>query len=80
MADAQAARQAPEPEDYAEFLTRRAAAGAFPVALAGLGIGFRKSELYRRIIMLLKDQPLESRAPRLWSVCAAATAMLLIAA
>ena len=61
VADAQASRQAPQPEDYAEFLTRRAAAGALNPAMVGLGIGFRKSELYRRIIMLVSNRRLEGR-------------------
>lgn len=80
LADGQAARQSPEPEDYAEFLTIRAAAGSLHPAMAGLGIGFHKSELYRRIIMLVRNQPLESRVPRLWTVSISLAALLAIAA
>ena len=80
VADARAARQAPQPEDYAEFLTVRAAAGSLHPAIVGLGMGFRKSELYRRIVMLVENQPIESRAPRLWSVSVTLAALVLVAA
>ena len=62
VADAHAAGHAPQPEDYAEFLTVRAAAGSLHPAVVGLGMGFRKSELYRRIVMLVQNRPIESRA------------------
>ncbi len=78
LADAQAARHAPQPEDYAEFLTVRAAAGSLPPALAALGIGFRKSELYRRVVMLVQNRPLESRVPRLWNLAAMCAAFVLV--
>ena len=80
VADARAARQAPQPEDYAEFLTVRAAAGSLHPAIVGLGMGFRKSELYRRVVMLVENQPIESRAPRLWSVSVTLAALVLVAA
>jgi beta-lactamase regulating signal transducer with metallopeptidase domain len=80
LADAQASRQASQPEDYAEFLTVRAAAGSLRPAMAALGMGFRKSELYRRIIMLVQNEPLESRIPRLWNVSATCAALVLVAA
>ncbi len=80
VADAHAARQAPQPEDYAEFLTVRAAAGSLHPAIVGLGMGFRKSELYRRIVMLVQNHPIESRAPRLWSVSVTLAGLILIAA
>ena len=80
VADAQASRQASQPEDYAEFLTVRAAAGSLHPAMAGLGMGFGKSELYRRVVMLVKNPPLESRPPRLWTVSVTCVAMLLVGA
>lgn len=80
VADARAAGQASQPEDYAEFLTVRAAAGSLHPAIVGLGMGFRKSELYRRIVMLVQNHPIESRTPRLWSVSATLAALVLIAA
>ena len=68
VADSQAALQASEVEDYAEFLTARASAGRLHPAVVALGMGCRKSELYRRVIMLLNNESLESRTPRLWTV------------
>ena len=79
VADSQAARQAPEVEDYAEFLTARAAAGRLHPAVIGLSMGCRKSELYRRVIMLLKNESLESRTPRLWTVSVTVAALVLVA-
>lgn len=80
VADAQASRQTPQPEDYAEFLTVRAAAGSRRPAMVGLGMGFRKSELYRRIIMLVQNPSLESRAPRRWTVAVTCAALVFVAA
>jgi hypothetical protein len=79
VADAQASRQAAQPEDYAEFLTVRAAAGLLHPAMVGLGMGFSKSELYRRVVMLVQNRPLESRPPRLWTVSVTCAALLLAA-
>jgi len=79
VADACASRQAPAPEDYAEFLTHRAAAGSLHPAIVGLGMGFRKSELFRRVIMLVENPPIESRVSRLWTFCASLSAMVLVA-
>jgi len=77
VADSQAARHAPEVEDYAEFLTARAAAGGLHPAL-GLSMGCRKSELYRRVIMLLNNESFESRTPRLWTVSVTVIALVLV--
>lgn len=77
-ADAQASREASQPEDYAEFLTLQAAAGLLPPAIVGLRMGFHKSELYRRVVMLVQNRPLESRPPRLWSVLVTSVAIVLI--
>ncbi len=77
VADSQAARHTPEVEDYAEFLTARATAGRLHPAL-GLSMGCRKSELHRRVIMLLKNQPLESRTPRLWTASVTVAALVLV--
>ena len=68
IADAQAAIQARPVKDYAEFLTARVAAGKSDPAVIGLSMCCRKSELHRRVIMLLKNESLESRTPRLWTV------------
>ena len=77
VADAQAALQARQVEDYAEFLTARAA-GRLNPAVIGLSMGCRKSELYRRVIMLLKNESLESRTPRLWTVSVTVAALVLV--
>jgi len=77
VADSQAARQAPEVEDYAECLTARAAGRLHPAL--GLSMGCRKSELYRRVIMLLNNESLESRTPRLWTVSVTVAALMLVA-
>ena len=81
VADARASRQASQPEDYAEFLVVRAAAGSLHPAMVGLGMGFSKgkSELYRRVIMLVQNRPLESRPPRLWTVSVTCAALLSVA-
>jgi hypothetical protein len=80
LADARAAEQAAEAEDYAEYLVhvaRRCAAE--PVAVA-LGIGDRRSNLYRRILMLIdNDRPLERRCRGAWSFAAGLAALVLLA-
>ncbi|HQU43301.1 MAG TPA: HEAT repeat domain-containing protein [Pirellulales bacterium] len=81
VADAQAAGQAPSPEDYAEFLTTWVAAhGGRPPAV-GLGIGGRTSELYRRIVMLVeRRRPLETHCPRRWRWAAVAGVLSIVTA
>ena len=81
LADARAAEQAPEAEDYAEYLVHVARrCTAEPVAVA-LGIGDRRSNLYRRILMLIdNDRPLERRCRGTWSLFAGLGALLLLAA
>jgi hypothetical protein len=79
LADARAAGQASQVEDYAEFLTALAAKGKWRPAALGLSMRSGKSELYRRVIMLLKNQTLEDRAPRFWTVSATAAAVALAA-
>ncbi len=80
LADARAAEQAAEPEDYAAYLVglarRRLAAPA-----AALSVGGRRSNLYRRVSMLLEtQQPLERRCVKLWSLAAATAAVALLVA
>ena len=77
VADAQAALQARHVEDYAEFLTAHATAGRLHPAV-GLSMGCRKSELYRRVLMLLKSESLESCTPRLWTVSITVAALMLV--
>jgi beta-lactamase regulating signal transducer with metallopeptidase domain len=54
VADARAADQADSRLDYAEFLTRQAAVARQPVLAVGLGMRGRRSELYRRVVSLVK--------------------------
>lgn len=79
LADARAAKQAVQVEDYADYLVglvRRRLAAPIPAAL---GIGDRRSNLYRRILMLITTrQPLERRCRPLWSAVVALTAGLLL--
>src|SRR5262249_51949367 len=81
LADARAAEQADAAEDYAEYLVRvarRCVRG--PVAFA-LGLGGRRSNLSRRILMLIdNDRPLERRCRPTWSLAAGLiTGVLLFA-
>jgi beta-lactamase regulating signal transducer with metallopeptidase domain/protocatechuate 3,4-dioxygenase beta subunit len=81
LADARAARQAVAAEDYAEYLVglaRRRIGNPVPAAL---GIGDRRSNLYRRIIMLLNTRkPLEQRCRLLWSIGCAVGLFALLSA
>jgi beta-lactamase regulating signal transducer with metallopeptidase domain/protocatechuate 3,4-dioxygenase beta subunit len=81
LADARAAEQAHMAEDYAEFLVglaRRRLGNPVPAAL---GIGDRRSNLYRRIIMLVNNhQPLERRCRSLWTIASAAGIVVLLSA
>jgi len=75
LADAAAARET-SPEAYAEFLTTRAAGR--PLAY-GLGIAAGKSDLVRRVAMLVKNRKtLESRCPWSWTAALASGALALI--
>jgi beta-lactamase regulating signal transducer with metallopeptidase domain len=75
LADAAAARET-YPEAYAEFLTTRAAGR--PLAY-GLGIAGGKTDLYRRVTMLVKNRrTLESCCPWWWTAAAASSAIVVI--
>ena len=81
MADALAAEQTSAAEDYAEFLTTRAARSTLRPAVGSLGMGCTKSELYRRVVMLLENpRPLERTCPRVWNLSVAVLAMVLVGA
>jgi beta-lactamase regulating signal transducer with metallopeptidase domain len=68
LADAAAARRTEARIDYAEFLTASARAGVGRSPLVGLGLLGRRSDLYRRVAMLLtRDKSLEDRTPRWWT-------------
>ena len=71
LADARAAA-AGSAEDYAAFLVRLARDRRSALAVPALGIGDRRSNLYRRVIMLMQDhEPLERRCRAAWSLSAA---------
>ncbi len=78
LADARAAA-AGSAEDYAAFLIRLARVRRSGPAVPALGIGDRRSNLYRRITMLVQSQePLERRCRFAWSLSAAAVAAAVI--
>ena len=78
LADARAAA-AGSAEDYAAFLVRLARARRSTPAVPALGIGDRRSNLYRRVIMLMQDhEPLDRRCRAAWSLCAATAAAVVI--
>ena len=75
LADAAAAHES-SPENYAEFLAARGVGS--PLAV-GLGIAGGKSDLYRRIAMLVQNRrSLETHCPRWWTVAAATGAVALV--
>ncbi|MGE5193303.1 MAG: hypothetical protein ACM3U2_12480, partial [Deltaproteobacteria bacterium] len=75
LADAAAARET-SPEAYAEFLATRAAGRPL---VYGLGIAGGRSDLCRRVTMLVKPgRALETRCPRWWSAAAACAAIVLV--
>jgi beta-lactamase regulating signal transducer with metallopeptidase domain/protocatechuate 3,4-dioxygenase beta subunit len=78
LADARAAA-AGSAEDYAAFLVRLARVHRSTPAVPALGIGDRRSNLYRRVIMLMQDhEPLERRCRAAWSLSAATAAVVVI--
>jgi len=81
LADALAVGQAGGADDYASFLVGLAKHSAGLPAECALGIGDRRSNLYRRVLMLLNNrEPLQRRCPGLWSLVAVLAAVILIAA
>ena len=81
LADAAAARGSHAAVEYAEFLTESARVGAGRVPLIGLGLFGGRSDLYRRVAMLLKrDRPIERRSPRWWRLAAACAGSVTLVA
>jgi beta-lactamase regulating signal transducer with metallopeptidase domain len=67
LADAEAAEQAAGPADYADLLIRMARSR--PAPLGAAGARGPSSELYRRVIMLLRTSGgVERRCPRRWAL------------
>jgi beta-lactamase regulating signal transducer with metallopeptidase domain len=78
LADDRAAALA-SAEDYASYLVRLAMARRSMSLLPALGVSDRRSNLFRRIAMLVQDhKPLEHRCQTLWSVVAAVLAGFVI--
>jgi beta-lactamase regulating signal transducer with metallopeptidase domain/membrane-associated protease RseP (regulator of RpoE activity) len=70
IADAAAAEQTADPEDYAQFLIRLTQAPAVP--LGAQGVLGNSSDLFRRVTMLLQSPiRVEKTCPRWWSLAAA---------
>src|SRR5207253_5817544 len=70
VADAHAARQSGQREDYAEYLVRMARC-MVGVPAAALGISDRRSNLYRRVTMLLAArEPLQEQCGKIWTLTA----------
>jgi beta-lactamase regulating signal transducer with metallopeptidase domain len=81
LADAEAAEQAPGPADYADLLIRMARSR--PAPLGAAGARGPSSELYRRVIMLLRTSGgVERRCPRRWAlgIGGGLTALAILAA
>jgi protocatechuate 3,4-dioxygenase beta subunit len=79
LADARAVEQAAEAEDYAAYLVELARRHV-STPLPALGIGDRRSNLYRRITMLLYNpEPLERRCVLAWTLGVSLAALGLLA-
>jgi beta-lactamase regulating signal transducer with metallopeptidase domain len=68
LADADAARRAASPAEYAELLIRMTRAR--PALLGAAGVRGTSSELYRRVTMLMKSTQDERRCSHRWAVLA----------
>ncbi len=79
LADARAIEHASAAEDYAEYLLNLARHRINGRALPALGIGDRRSNLYRRIEMLVQArEPLARRCGSPWNVGTISTSVVLI--
>ncbi len=79
LADALAAGQAEEPEDYAAYLVGVARSALDRPLVGSLGIADRSSNLSRRIIMLLNNRtPLQRRCPGTWSLALVGAAIAVL--
>lgn len=68
LADAFAADQSDVPEDYAEFLVAQTGKRMLRFNTAALGFSDRKSNLFRRVVMLLDDKQLDQHCYRRWNI------------
>ena len=73
------ARALASAEDYALYLVQLARTRRSGLALPALGVSDRRSNLYRRIAMLVGDhEPLEHRCRTIWSLAAAVAAAVVM--
>jgi beta-lactamase regulating signal transducer with metallopeptidase domain/uncharacterized GH25 family protein len=73
------ARALASAEDYALYLVQLARTRRTGLALPALGVSDRRSNLYRRIAMLVGDhEPLEHRCRAIWSLAAAVLAAVVM--
>jgi len=79
LADHEAASASGESVDYAQLLVSLAKHRFGLATAAGLGIGDRRSNLTRRVRMILSGAPLASTVGIRWKLCLAASAIGLIA-
>ncbi len=78
LADDQAASRG-SAEDYAAYLVRLARECGAISTLPALGIGDRRSNLYRRVVMLVQNQePLQRHCPAGWSLTTACVTVLTL--
>src|SRR5262249_34282879 len=79
LADALAAQQAGEPEDYATYLVTLARCSLQRPIPAALAISGRRSNLSRRVLMLLSSPvPLRNRCPGPWNLTLALAMLALV--
>ena len=68
LADARAVERPGCRIDYAEFLTKQASVRRQPILAAGLGMRGCRSELYQRVLLLVKrDRSIETRCSHRWA-------------
>jgi beta-lactamase regulating signal transducer with metallopeptidase domain/protocatechuate 3,4-dioxygenase beta subunit len=78
VADAHAARQCSQREDYAEYLVRMTRS-IVAIPAAALGISDHRSNLYRRVTMLLAPrEPVRDRCGITWSLATAIAAVAFL--
>ncbi|WP_165068024.1 M56 family metallopeptidase [Paludisphaera rhizosphaerae] len=77
LADARAA-EVGSAEDYAAFLVRLARSKQAGPTWPALGIGDRRSNLHRRVLMLVQSQPLEKRCRPAWNAAVALPSIVVV--
>lgn len=78
LADDFAARQSAAPEDYAEFLVEQTKKRIPRYSAAALGFADKKSNLFRRVTMLLEGKSLDRRCRTVWTVAVGLVAIGIV--